>query len=73
MTCEPRTLIGIVIGERHPVQRDNLQWLPIDLQVCGQIGRSIHNSPGLPFASSERNLWAHRAIHREDALRLFRR
>ena len=37
MTCKPRGVLGIVISQWYFIERDNLQPLSIDPQVCGQV------------------------------------
>src|ERR1700758_2405787 len=63
----------IVKGQRHSIERNDFEFLSIDLQIRITIGRGIHNTPELTFARSDSDRWSHDAIYREDSFWWFGR
>src|SRR5450432_2277607 len=58
-------MFGIVISERHAIQRNDLPRFSIQMHVGIAVCGCIHNTPELPLAGCDIDLGAKAAIDRE--------
>src|ERR1700730_5490746 len=65
MIGDTRSMIGVVLGDGHPVHGDNFNRLPLQLQVHVAIRGSIHETPELALTWSVFNWRPHGPVHRK--------
>jgi hypothetical protein len=61
-----------MVSERHAIECDDFEFLPVQLKIYVAVGGGVDNAPELTLTGVNVNRRANFTVHREDSIYFFK-